>query len=141
MNQIIIRCAFTACALFTSIQSFAWRSLRPFQETDKSTAQTVFEGEPTGYALNKDNGSARISYKVVRTLHGEHRSSWDVGIRSSTNWRIPASLADLKRCFGTRTEVGVVLSGAKHDQVAAVQGVCDPPYLISLTGKGTNCIP
>ena len=141
MNQIIIKCAYTALALFASIQAFACRSLRPFQESDKATAQSVFEGEPTGYALNSKEGTARISYKVVRTLRGEHRSAWDVGIRSSINWQIPASLADLKRCFGTRTEVGVVQSGSKHDQAVAVQGVCDPPYLISLTGKGTNCIP
>jgi hypothetical protein len=27
------------------------------------------------------------------------------------------------------------------EQAAAVQGVCGPPYLISQTGKGTNCVP
>jgi hypothetical protein len=141
MNQIIIKSVCTTSALFASIQGFACRSLEPFQDSDKATAKTVFEGEPTGYSLNKKDGSATISYKVIRTLRGEHRSTWEVGIRPSANWQIPSSLADLKRCFGTRTEVGVVLSGLKGEQTAAVQGVCGPPYLISQTGKGTNCVP
>jgi hypothetical protein len=115
--------------------------LQPFKDSDKAKATTVFIGEPISYSITKKGESAKISFKVVKTLRGKARTSWDVSIVSNINWSIPNSLDEFKRCFGTKAEVGVTIPDSKASDAIAVQNSgCNPPYIVSLTGKGMNCL-
>lgn len=125
----------------SSSSALACRLIIPVQDSDKKKATTVFVGEPINYFITKKNDTAKITFKVVETLRGEKRNTWDVTIASNTNWSIPSSLEELKKCFGAKAEVGVTIPTIKSKDALAVQGVCNPPYIISLTGKGMNCIP
>jgi len=127
--------------LSTSSNALACRLLEPFHDKDKEKATTVFVGKPINYSITQKDKAAKITFSVVKTLRGENRKTWDVSIVSNANWQVPKSLDELKKCFGTKAEVGVTIPTQKTKEAVAVQEICNPPYIISLTSKGMNCIP
>lgn len=117
--------------------SFACRTLGPFNPEQKAQAETVFEGRAIAFRSLKAGESARVTFRVEKTVRGEKRERWELNLSSNTNTRVPRTLEQFVQCYGTRSEVGVV-KGADGKAFRPVQGPCDPPYILNLTGSGSG---
>lgn len=135
--------------IFLSIgQSFACRSLRPFNQSDKHKAEVVFEGKILKYEL-VNSSTAKVVFDVIKTIRGEARKQWTVIYGSNTNTGPPESMLEFKEKHGSRLEVGIRKKSSDgqynrdlrlvnapdgyRDLPILVQGPCNPPYLIPLS--------
>lgn len=126
-------------SLVIAADANACRMLEDFRESDKSKANVVFHGEVVDYKIVKPLEEVIVTYKVNKTIKGEKRDRWTIKLSANVNTSTPKSLKHHERCYGKKSEVGILSIPKKSDEPAPlVHGVCNPPYILSLPDLTQN---
>lgn len=109
-----------------------------FNDSKKSEAKIVFIGTPVSYKTlvtdKKDRPlEAEVTFKVEKSLKGEPSKTIKFRISTNTDTSIPSTLKQFVKCYGEKSEVGLIQSSLKEQPVfKVVQGPCHPPYILPI---------
>jgi len=118
-----------------------------FNDSNKKKASVVFIGEPVSYKKLKNKNKkksfdeAEVTFRTVKMLKGKKKKFLKFKMSQNTDTGVPKNLKQFIKCYGKKSEVGLIKAGKAGELYSVVQGPCHPPYILPIgKPKPSICI-
>lgn len=116
-TSVLVPCIFeeaTACS----------RSRSTVSPSTVEAATTIFRGKIVDYEIIERN-FVKIRFEVTETYRGQKNDHWTL-IWANSTFRVPASMAEYQKYYGTETVVGIAAPGTLGPPVVGVSSFTPP---------------
>lgn len=127
MNKFIL---LVTLFIFFQNQSFACMMVMPLKEETKKLASDKFLGEVQEYTFNKKNQTARIKYKVLKSIYRDTKSIpkfREVIFAQNINVTVPKTKEKFIKKYGKTHTVGTLPYSRKMQEEGKYRGLVQAP--------------